>query len=136
MLPGMPTANSMPLRPSSAALREAAAKETPLPKVSVQPSTAISFSILPSLITRPRMPLSRTSRLEPLPISVTGTFASPARCSSCCSSCSLCGIAIRSAGPPIRKDVCFAIGSSASKGLAVQPAKISCNVIIYLPLPL
>ena len=105
MEPGIPTANSIPVKPSSAAFLEASARDTPLPKVMPSSLTSIVFSILPSLITRPRMPLSRTSKLEPLPTKVTGMLCSLARANNLHNSSSLDGVANKSAGPPILKEV-------------------------------
>ena len=59
-------------------------------------------------------PSSATSRFVPLPMSSGSTPASCKKLVSKTSCSRVSGNAMRFAGPPMRNDVCFAIGSSAT----------------------
>ena len=86
----------------------------------------------PSLSTSPATPPSRTSKLVPLPIRVTGTPRALACSRAKRSSSRLFGANSKSAGPPIRKEVCFAKGidSSAPMGASIAArARVSLRIV-------
>ena len=74
MEPGIPHANSNPVRDCCNAYPQTVAKEAPAPAS----STLFSFKLMsknapPNCITAPLIPLSFTSKLEPFPITIQGT---------------------------------------------------------------
>ena len=91
----------------------------------VSPSVAEQENARPKRITRPRMPPSRTSRLLPLPTTVTGTSQRRARSRAAFSSSTSEGSAIQSAGPPTRRVVYRLIGTSVCTMSAGQDARSS-----------
>ena len=66
MLPGIPHANSKPLKLFSKAAFDTSFNKAPLWAVTQFPSVVILFNLL-NLITTPEMPPSLTKILEPLP---------------------------------------------------------------------
>ena len=82
------------------------------------------------LITTPRIPLSLTSMLVPLPIHVMGILESICERNETSSSLFF-GEKKRSTGPPIPQEVCFAMGSS-HKQSPLYCCVISFNKIKHL----
>ncbi len=74
-LPGMPAANSKPLRPARAAVKAVSIIRAPASAVTVFALTVIFF-ISVKIMTRPAIPLSRIIKLDALPITVKGIFFS------------------------------------------------------------
>ena len=68
----MPEMGSMPVRPASAAAAATSESSAPAAAVTCVPSTVMLERPSPSATTTPRMPLSPTSRSEPLPTMVRG----------------------------------------------------------------
>ena len=104
-VPGIPEANSNPVREFSAAMEANRAILMPAPAEITFPSTLVEDIFAPNLTIIPRTPLSFTRMLEPFPIKYTGTEYSFALLTSCTSSCAERGCTIISALPPIFKVV-------------------------------
>ncbi len=75
-LPGMPSRNSMPLKPFRFASTATAFNFAPAPQRNRSPSISMRLKLACARqITTPRKPPSRTSRFEPRPITKNGRFA-------------------------------------------------------------
>jgi hypothetical protein len=112
IVPGTPVRNSQPPMPASAAKVATLTSSAAAPTRIRAPSGSMRAKPLPSRSTTPSMPPSRTSRLEPTPITVSGTSAgSTARKSA--RSASSSGRNMISAGPPTPNQVMPASGADA-----------------------
>ncbi|MNM64660.1 hypothetical protein D3C81_760670 [compost metagenome] len=134
-VPGIPEANSIPVRPFLPAMMLRLTKLAPPSASTSVPRNSDPSSPLPNLITAPRIPRSDTSIFDPLPTSIQGTFSSCRIRIRCWSCCTVSGTITASAGPPIFHVVYLAIGSfgrilptSASDNL-----EIHCCILISLP---
>ena len=102
--------------------------DSPPPAVTVVPACQISAIAGPNFTTKPLMPLSRTKRFEPFPMTVICTLLFSASENTKEASSGVAGITRRSAGPPIWKVVWHFIGSPQSKrSWGIRQASTSAN---------
>ena len=110
MVPGMPLKKASPAMPASCAARATITSSSAVPaRDAMSASTSMSLKPRPSRITTPGTPPSRTIRLEPAPITVTGISAGRLR-RKYARSFSSSGMKNACAGPPTRNQVNSASG--------------------------
>ena len=139
-LPGMPPANSAPVRPARCARRAMRLRSAPASAVSVLSSPTRTSSTSEVHTTAPRTPSSETRIFEPLPSSSIGTPCARSTSSAPISSLRVLGRMKRSAGPPMEKVVWRRIGSlirmsisgAVSRRASAQPL-ILFSMIFFLP---
>ena len=103
IVPGMPRRNASPAIPASAPPWRPSRPLPPRrPARGRLGSTAMSWKPLPSRITTPGTPPSRTSRLEPSPTTMTGMSRRQIPPGIARESASSAGLNSASAGPPVR----------------------------------
>ena len=109
-VPGIPAANSNPVRPHFKARLAALESSTPEPARRISPSVSSRSNRL-VLTMRPGYPWSLTRRLLPFPTMYQGSPAFWKRETRAPSSSAVSGSAYQAAGPPARNEVCIFIGS-------------------------
>ena len=131
-LPGIPWANSSPVRLSPCANKARRARDMPASASIVVSSTAFTAHISPAVrMTNLSSPLSDTRRFVPLPITkgfAPHSRARPIRITSCSR---FFGQANRRAGPPIRNDVYRLMGTSRSKGRSGRYTSMALSSFSY-----
>ena len=129
-LPGMPKANSRPVRPFSKANRHRRFMLTPAPQV-ITPSCSCSIESPGTRhSTTPRSPSSATSTLLPLPKTNGGSPCALQHCKICANCSSPWGSTSRSAGPPVRKEVYSFMGALRFAG---QPRSVASASTVSSP---